>query len=394
MRYPRRIQKELEKQIKTRPVIVITGMRRVGKTTLLEMIYEKIESRNKVLLDIDNILNQRIFEEVDYNNMWANLKAYGLTRTEKAFIFLDEIQAMPAIVKAIKYLYDHYDVKFFVTGSSSFYLRNLFPESLAGRKIIYELYPLDFEEYLIFNDMKIEIHRNFTAKDVNKNFISYEKIKKLYDEYLEFGGFPQVVLEQDAQQKVRHLVDILNSYIEKDVRKLADFHHITVFRDLMLLLMQRVGSKLNITRLSSELGTSRETIYSYLSFLEGTYFTFLVSPYSRSVDREVSGTKKVFFCDNGIINQFSKIPDGSRLENAVYLNLRKYGELKYYQKRSGAEIDFILPAMNTAVEVKNRGSLSDYNRLSKVAKSLGIESYYLVSRTYVNKDGFIPASSI
>ena len=135
MRFHRKLLDNIEPKLDSKEIIVITGMRRVGKTTLLQMIYDRVASSNKAFLDIENILEQRTFEEVDYNNIWANLRAYGVTNEEKAYIFLDEIQAMPQIVKAIKYLYDHYDVKFFLTGSSSFYLKNLFPESLAVERL-------------------------------------------------------------------------------------------------------------------------------------------------------------------------------------------------------------------------------------------------------------------
>ena len=157
MRYPRLLLKSIERQINSPEIILVTGMRRVGKTTLLTIIFDKIESKNKVFLDLENILEQKIFEEVDYNNIWSNLKPYGITNQEKAFIFLDEIQTRPEIVKPIKYLYDHYDVKFFITGSSSYYIKDLFPESLSGRKIVFELFPLDFQEFLIF------VYRYFRA---------------------------------------------------------------------------------------------------------------------------------------------------------------------------------------------------------------------------------------
>ncbi len=394
MRYPRRIQKDIENQINTREIVGITGIRRAGKTTLLEMIYDKIESNNKVLFDLENIIEQRVFEELDFNNIWANLRVYGVNASEKAYIFLDEIQNVPNIIRVIKYFYDHYDVKFFITGSCSFYIKNLFSESLAGRKVIYELYPLDFEEFLIFKEVESPRYVSFTDKDTKKNQILYEKLKKLYNEYLEFGGFPQVVLESDPKQKIKQIADIFTSYIEKDVRQLADFRVITVFRDLLFLLMQRVATKLNVTRLSSELGISRETIYSYIAFLEGTYFLFLLPPFSRSVDREVSGTKKVYICDNGIITYLATISEGNRLENAVYLNLRKYGKLRYYQKRSGAEIDFLLTDKNVAFEVKNRGSFPDYCKLEKVSRSIGFNSFYVITQSFINKEGFILANFI
>lgn len=394
MRFPRNILKEIEPQVKTKEIIVLTGMRRVGKTTLLQMIYDKIQSRNKVFLDVENILEQRIFEEIDYNNIWANLRPYDINNKEKAYLFIDEIQAKPEVVKAIKYLYDHYDVKFFLTGSSSFYLKNLFPESLSGRKIIFEIFPLDFREFLIFKERQHIFLDNFKEIEKNRNLIRYEKIIRYYDEYLRFGGFPQVVLESDLKQKQRYLSDIFTSYFEKDVRTMADFRNISAFRDLLLLLTQRSGSKLDITKLSSEVGVSRDTIYSYLSFLEGSYFIYLISPYSKNVDREVSGTKKVFFCDNGIINLFGKISEGSLLENAAFLNLRKYGRLNYYQRRSGAEIDFILKEKGVAIEVKRKGDTGDYRKLIRTAGSLNMKEHYILSKLFVNEEGMIMACDI
>ncbi|MCX5799589.1 MAG: ATP-binding protein [Proteobacteria bacterium] len=394
MNYPRTLLRAIESHINTGEIIVVTGMRRVGKTTLLQMIYEKIESDNKVFLDLDNILDQRIFEENDYNNIWANLKPFGITQTRKAYIFLDEIQTKPGIVKAIKYLYDHYDVKFFLTGSSSFYLKNLFPESLAGRKVIFELYPLSFEEFLVFRGRQRESDDDLKKKDTEKNLISFEKLKKHYEEYLTYGGFPQVVLNDNVTQKISSLRDIFNSYFEKDVRTLADFRNMSAFHDLIFLLMQRVGSKMEVAKLASEAVVSRETVYSYLSFLQGTYFIFLVPPYSTNVDREVSSAKKVYFCDTGIINQFGKISDGNILENACFHTLRKFGEVRYYQRRKGSEIDFVIPERHFAFEVKSRANISDVKKLTKISSSLNMQQWFVISREFVKGDGIILAQDL
>lgn len=394
MLYKRNLSKYIEQQLDAKEIIVITGMRRVGKTTLLRMVYDKIQSENKVFLDLENIIEQKIFEELDYNNIWANLKPYGLTNLEKAYIFLDEIQVKPEIVHAVKYLYDHYDVKFFVTGSSSFYMKNLFPESLAGRKIVFELFPLNFEEFMFFKEKERDVHDNFREKEQNKNAIACEKYKKYYDEYLAFGGFPQVVLEHDDNRKQLFLNDILTSYYEMDVKKMADFREMAAFRDLMLILAQRIGSRLDITGLSSEAGVSRNTVYSYLSFLENTYFIYLISPFNRNVDKEVRGAKKVYFCDNGIANLLAKLEPGRMLENAVFHNIRKYGKVNYYQRRSGSEIDFILPDANLALEVKQKGKIRDYAKLSNLAESIDIANYYVVSREFSPDKGIIPAADI
>lgn len=394
MYYPRLAQKYIDPWIDKKEIVVVTGMRRTGKTTLLRMIYEKIGSSNKVFLDMENVLEQRIFEETDFNNVWANLKPYGLTNKERAHIFIDEVQARPGVVMAIKYLHDHYDAKFFLTGSSSFYLKNLFPESLAGRKVVFELMPLDFREFLVFKGREAPEGDGLGEAESRKNAVRHETRVKLFDEYLAFGGFPQVVLAEREEDKRLHLNDIFSSYFEKDVRALADFRNRTAFRDLLLLLMQRTGSKVEAAKLASEVGVVRPTILSYLAFLEGTYFIFLVEPFSRNRDREVSGARKVYFCDNGFLSQFGRVSEGSLLENAVYLNLRKHGAVRYYQKRTGPEIDFVIPDKGLAVEVKSRGNDRDMARLDKLAEAMGLAERYIVSREYLDGRGIIPATEI
>lgn len=393
MLYKRRILNQINKHIKDKEIIVLTGMRRVGKTTLYQMIFKKLESKNKFFLDMENPIEQKVFEEKDYNNIMANLKEFGLKTETRAYIFLDEVQAMPQAIKAVKYIYDHYKVKFFLTGSSSFYLKNLFPESLAGRKFVFELFPLDFEEFLVFKNVSPPVNKSFAKKDRTKSLIRHEKHKKYYDEYMEHGGFPEVVLSKDAETKKLRLNDIFKSYFEKDVRALADFREMKAFRDLILLLMQRVGSKIEITKLASEIGVSRETIYSFLSFLESTYFVSFISPFTRSVDREISGGRKVYLCDNGLLNHFAKVSLGSLFENSVFLNLRKYGKLNYYQRRSGGEIDFILKK-NIALEIKLKGLSSDFKKLEKISQSLSLKQCYVITKNFVKENGFIPVLEI
>ncbi len=392
--YKRRIFNELNQQLSYKEIVVLTGMRRTGKTTLLKMLFEKVDSENKLMLDMENLINQKVFSEIDFNNVWNGLKEMGLSPDKKAWLFLDEIQAMPEIVNVIKFLYDHYDVKFILTGSSSFYLKNLFPESLSGRKIMYELFPLDFEEFLIFKGKEREFSEDFQIKNTSKSEIRYEKTKNDFEEFLHFGGFPGIVLTEDETRKKALLSDIFTSYYEKDIRQMADFKNMAAFRNLMMLLMQRVGSLLDITKLASEAGISRDSVYTYLSFLEGTYFISLVRPYSKNVNREVSGRRKVFLCDNGFLNLFSKVSQGSLLENAMFNSLRKYGDIRYYQRHSGVEIDFILAEKSLALEVKNTGTSHDLRKLEKLSAAIGMSNHYLITYNYANLDGAIPASMV
>lgn len=385
MQYRRKIQTELEQQISTREILVITGMRRTGKTTLMKMVYDTVKSHNKVFLDLQNILDQKIFDEIDYNNILANLRSYGIDPLRKVYVFIDEVQFKPEVIGAVKYLYDHYEVKFFITGSSSFYLKNLFPESLAGRKVTFELFPLFFEEFLIFNGISVEFSNNFEEKSRTKNLIEHQKLSKYYSEYLIYGGFPQVVLEKDEKQKKLMLRDIFNSYFQIDVITLADFKKVDAFKKLIFILIERIGSKLDVSKLASQIGVSRDTVYSYISLLEGTYFIHLIDPFTLNRDKEISGTKKVYLCDNGIVNQFSQVAKGSLLENSVFLNLKKYGEINYYQKRNGAEIDFIVNNYNngrTALEVKSNAVENDLKKLKRRSEYLKIDEYYLISHSF------------
>jgi len=182
------------------------------------------------------------------------------------YVFLDGIQAKPEVVRAIKYLYDHYKIKFFLSGSSSFYIKNLFPESLIDKKFIFELCPLAFEEFLLFRDKNGKFGPSLNQQDKNKNQIFYESTRKFYDEYLEYGGFPEVVLTDQRKDKILKIKDIFKSYFEKDVKNLAGFSKINSFRDLILLLAHRNGEKPDISKLSPEIGVSKMTVYSYLSF--------------------------------------------------------------------------------------------------------------------------------
>lgn len=393
MYYQRKQAKLIEKYLNNKEIIVLTGMRRVGKTTLLRYIFEKIVSKNKLFLDIENPLDQIIFEEKDFNNILNNLEKYGIKKNEKIYLFLDEIQAKPDLIQAIKYLFDHYDIKFFLTGSSSYYLKNLFSESLAGRKFIFELFPLDFEEFLVFKRIENSFFSTLEDKEKNKNLINFEKRKKLYEEYLQYGGFPEVVLTEDIEMKKNKINDVFKSYFEIDVKKMADFSKINSFRNLIFLLTSRVGQKLDISKLSSEIGVSRMTIYSYLSFLESTYFINLMSPYSKNTDREISGAKKIYLCDTGIINQLTKIDEGSLFENAVFSNLKKYGKINYYQRRNGREIDFVINK-EIGIEVKLKGSNRDLQKLFKQGQMIGLDKFFIISKEFNKEKFIIPATDL
>ncbi len=393
MLYTRAIFSKLESELQTKEITVITGMRRVGKTTALMHLFNLVESKNKAVFDLENPLHRKIFEEENYDTIWNNLRQFNITNSEKVYIFLDEVQNLPEISRVVKYLYDHWDVKFFLTGSSSYYLRNLFPESLAGRKIVFEMFPLTFAEFLVFKGIKRDTLITFAKKAEDKNKISYEKLNPLYREYLEFGGFPSVVLEPNTERKKLLLSEIFTSYFEKDAKNLADFKDMSKLRDLILLLIPRIGSRVEILKLATGLSVSRETVYAYLSFLEQTYFISLLSRHSGSVDRQAAGSKKLFLCDCGIANILGKPSEGQLFEQTIFQTLRSDHKLSFYNKDNGVEIDFIVDE-KLALEIKMTASQQDINTLRLRVKSINLNENYIVVSQYSERKEVVIATDI
>src|SRR3989344_5978992 len=139
---PRKIYPELKKHSRAKQITVITGMRRTGKTTLVKQLLREIPSQNKLYIDLERLDNRELFSQKNYDNILKELAARGVSTGSKIYLAIDEIQLLPEIASVLKYLYDYYDIKFLVTGSSSYYLKNLFSESLSGRNKIFELFPL------------------------------------------------------------------------------------------------------------------------------------------------------------------------------------------------------------------------------------------------------------
>ncbi|OYT11119.1 MAG: hypothetical protein B6I18_05525 [Bacteroidetes bacterium 4572_112] len=365
---------ELERALEIKQIIAITGLRRIGKTTALKYLFEKVETTNKLFLDLEKLENRHIFNTSRYDDIIQSLEIEGVDFDEKAYVFLDEIQLIKNIASFMKYVYDNYDVKFVVSGSSSYYMKGAFTESLAGRKRIFELWPLDFKEFLVFKGINTNLPI-FDYKFTNPHFIS--KYNSLYREYIQFGGFPEVVLEKNRGEKLELLKDITNSYLKFDILFLSDFTNVDELYKLIKLLSARVGGKVDYTKLSNISGISRQKVKDYLLFLENTYFIKLVKPFVRNADREIALQKKLYFTDNGILNTFTNISGGAIFENAIANQLSLLGEIKYYAKRTGQEIDFIIDEQ-IAVEVKETPTASDYKTLQRRATSIGIDKTSLV----------------
>lgn len=375
--------------------IIITGMRQVGKTTLLRQVFDALIDKSKIWFDLDNPLDQKVFEDIEYRNIYERLqKMSGVSsKDNRLYVFIDEIQNFPEITKVIKYLIDHFNVKFFVTRSSNFYLKNLFPESLSGRKFVFVLDPLSFGEYLYFRD-KIsfeDITMRTMKNEIDlypKTIIDFKKYEQDYEEYIRFGGFPEVILTKDENLKIRVLKNIFASFFEKDLKILSHYTDIRELRDLILLLVPRVGSMLDITKLSNELNVPRQKIYDYLEFLQGTFFIRLLSRFSKSIDRSVAGGRKVYFSDTGLLRVIGNVNDGQLFENVIVNQVSHYGEVAFYSKRNTAEIDIILNK-KIAIEVKLNGVENDLKKVQQLSKELNLDKSFIVSKNFKEDNNFL-----
>lgn len=383
--YPRDLYFQIKPYLKSRQAIVVTGIRRSGKTSLLKFIFAKIKSPNKLFLDLENPLNRRLFEEKNYKTIKTNLQAQGINMEKKAYLFLDEIQWQKTIPSVVKYFIDHYQTKFFLTGSASFYLKNLFSESLVGRKYLFELFPLTFKEFLRFKEVKLR----FPKLDQEITQTTWEMFKPYSQEYWQYGAFPQVVLADDLQEKKEILSEIFSSYFQKEIEQLSDFRKTDLLRDFIILLAENIGSILNLQRFSSELGVSRLTLEQWLSFLEATYLIALVPPYSKSQRVAIRKAKKVYFIDWALAGQIVSLSSGQRWENCVFHLLRQKGKLSFYQKKSGAEIDFILNNKH-GFEAKFKGRQLDVKNLERLASQLKLEKACVISSKFSSAENIFP----
>lgn len=375
--FTRKIYPVLENHLSKKQVTVITGLRRVGKSTALKYLYDKAATNNKIYLDLERIENQNIFLLNSYKDIERSLELLGFDFSQPGIIGLDEIQMSKNSSSVIKALYDEYEVKFIVTGSSSFYLKNHFSESLAGRKRIFEMYPLDFEEFLQFKN----INTKSIQKEKFKTFLPtyYDLYKPKYEEFIRFGGFPEVVLADDADDKTAYLKDILNSHIELDVKLLGDVSSSDVLYKLILLLANRVGSKMDYSKIANLLGINRLKVKEYILLLEYTYLIKTIKPFTKGIDKEITKQPKIFFADTGLLQICGQTSSGAIFENAIAHQLGLIGEVNYYEKSSGTEIDFILDK-KVAIEVKETLSGFDIKSLQKRSKPLELEQNILIGR--------------
>jgi uncharacterized protein len=368
---------ELKAHLSRRQITVLTGMRRTGKTTLVKQLMADSDIRQQLYIDLERIDNRALWSEPNYETIIFALTQRGLRFDEPVLLALDEIQRVQNLPSVLKYLYDTYPIKFIVTGSSAYYLKNQFTESLAGRKKLFDIYPLDFAELLTF--------RGITASsltwDEAQRFTQaeYERLKNHYEDYISFGGFPEVVLTDTVADKKDLINDILSSYINFDILTLSDIRDSANLYKLIKLLAVRVGTKLDISKLTSFVGLSRQTVENYIDLLEQSYLICTIPVVSKSPDREIVKARKLYFLDNGIAAMSGDLGSGARFENAVFNQLLHRGEVAYYQLKTGREIDFVVNQA-IGIEVKETAAEDDLKQAQSLGQNLSLTQNYVVGR--------------
>lgn len=314
-------------------VIAISGVRRSGKSTILrQLIIDLNHKRNvpfKNILHInfeDPRLSANKLDAVDLFDIFEEYKE-NLKPKGKIYVFLDEVQKVARWEQFVRTLYDLHNrkntLKFFVTGSNSTVFTSRMATSLTGRIINYSVYPLAFKEFI-----------NFRAEEK-------DTLKSL-EEYLKFGGFPQVVLEKDEDKKRELLISYYTAILENDVILRYDIKNKEKLNELTVYLLSNSGNLISSYALEKTLGMGDADITRYIGYLEEAYLISRLPKFSYSLREQIYNPDKIYCVDTGLANtagfNFSQ-NQGRLLENMVFNKLIAQKEKVYYYKEK-QEVDF------------------------------------------------------
>jgi predicted AAA+ superfamily ATPase len=341
LKYKKRlIGDKIKKAIESFPVVVLTGARQVGKSTFLKEEFPDFKYLN---LDEFTILEQA---KIDPYSLWIG--------AEK--VIIDEVQKCPEILLAIKNTVDKTQrkIKFILSGSSNLLLMKEISESLAGRAIYFEMFPMTYRE-ITGNIEKINFLRLW--KD---DFIEEETLEKINPIPFILKGFmPPLLYINDLDSILLWWEGYIKTYLERDLRDLSQIENLVDFRKLMSVLAPRTGNIINQTEIARDIGLSQPTVYRYLKLLEILNIIRRVPAYFSSRIKRVIKSPKIFFIDPALCAYLSEYHDEETIKNArelgnffetmVFLHLQVYsellnpkGKLYYFRSISGKEVDFIL----------------------------------------------------
>lgn len=273
----KRIYDDLSIFLKPNKVLVIYGARQTGKTTLLRKFLADQGDHFRYKLDSgDNINIQAVLSSGDFKKILEYAKGYDL-------LAIDEAQRIKGIGLGLKILVDQIpDIKIIVTGSSSFDLAGQIGEPLTGRKTTLTLFPLSqIEMGYLYNDYDLKNH---------------------LEDFLVFGGYPEVLTADGWKNKKMILEELVGSYLLKDILELEKVKSSKLLLDLLRLLAFQIGSEVSLSELGKQLGIDNKTVARYLDLFEKSFILVNLRGFSRNRRKEITSKSKYFFLDNGIRN--------------------------------------------------------------------------------------------
>jgi len=321
----------LEKALKTKSIVFLTGLRRVGKTSLMKMLISKllktVDAKHILYLSLDSISIEK-HSTLDLVREFRKL--HGLRRSEKIYLFFDEAVYREGVHLELKNLFDSENVKIFASSSSSSLLKDKHA-LLTGRAQVIEILPLNFNEYLLFKKIKIKPSENYL-------------LEKYFEEYMKTGGMPEYVLTED----VSYLDSLIDSIIYKDIAYYQGVQDIKSLKDFFRLLMERAGKQASLNKMAGVIGISVETAKRYFEYFQNTYLVYAIERCGKLNER-LRAPKKVYTADLGIKNFITGFRDkGAIFENLFFLKIKNQNPCYVY--KNGNEIDFLIK--DKLIEVK------------------------------------------
>lgn len=340
---------------------VFTGLRRAGKTYYLYQIIQNFVKKNNydAILFI-NFEDERLIgmSHLHFNEI---LVAYKELYNLQPILFLDEVQNIENWQKFARRLADD-GYRVYITGSNADMLSSEIATTLGGRYINKEILPLSFPEYLSFQKLTFSAHALYS----DERF----ELKKQYLEYLQYGGFPELL---NLDNKRDYLSSVYQKLFYGDLIARYKISNPNLLKFLIKKLAESVNNETSVNRIknlikSTGVSIGSNTLFDYLNHLEASY---LIAPitnfYSKFVEKETN--KKYYFLDTGILMLFLHDQDTKLLENQIYIELRRRGHTPYFLKNK-LEVDFYVPEANLLIQVSY--SISDLETRKREIKALDV----------------------
>jgi len=337
---PRDILSACLGQLDSREVIVIKGVRRAGKSTLLAQVIRELLARNVQPTAILRInLEEPLFSSEYSVELLEQIYRTYRERVQpegRCWLFMDEVQNIPGWESWVRGRSETEDIKFFVTGSSSQMLSREIGTKLTGRNVSFEVYPLSFKEFLRFNNIEIRSELEYANRK--------SSLRNLFTAYLKYGGFPEVVLRQSDEEKQLLLKNYFEDLLYRDVVTRYEIRDVSSLRNLAVYLLTNVAKKTSITKLKNNFTISQDKTENYVSAIMESYLLFQLQMFSCSLKSSLRAGFKPYAVDTGLRNRvaFAFSEDlGWLVENVVFCHLKRHHEEVFYHSNS-SETDFVV----------------------------------------------------